>query len=66
MATSVNMDGNGDPLSQSYDSRGQEIKVDVEEATITYSVVDNEGGGGKFKSDGCDKILERSNSLGRT
>ena len=34
-------------LSQSYDSRGQEIQVDGEEARI----VDNEGGREKFKCD---------------
>ena len=45
-------------LSQSYDSRGQEIQVDGEEARI----VDNEGGGEKFKCDECEKICERSNS----
>ena len=36
MATSVIMDANGELLSQSYDSRGQEIQVDGEEAIITY------------------------------
>ena len=66
MATSVNMKANGEPLSQSYDSSGQEIHVDGEEARITYSVMDNEGGGEKFKWDGCDKICERSLSLRRT
>ena len=65
MATSVIMDANGELLSQSYGSRGQEIQVDGEEAIITYSVVDNEGGGEKFKCDGCDKICESSNSLMR-
>ena len=66
MATSVIMDANGELLSQSYGSRGQEIQVDGEEAIITYSVVDNEGGGEKFKCDGWDKIWESSNSLRRT
>lgn len=66
MATSVNMEANGELLSQSYGSRGQEIQVDGEEAIITYSVVDNEGGGEKFKCDGCDKICESSKSLRRT
>ena len=65
MATSVNMQANGESLSQSYDSSGQEIQVDGEEARITYSVVDNEGGGEKFKCTGCDKICEMSNSLRR-
>ena len=41
MATSVNMEVNGEPLSQSYDSSGQEIQVNGKEAIITYSVVDN-------------------------
>jgi hypothetical protein len=45
MATSVNMEANGEPLSQSYDSRGHEIQVDGEETRITYLVVDNEGCG---------------------
>ena len=49
MATSVNMEANGEPLSQSYDSSGQEIQVNGKEARITYSVVDIEGGGEKFK-----------------
>ena len=66
MATSVIMDANGELLSQSYGSRGQEIQVDGEEAIITYSVVDNEGGGEKFKCDVCDKICESSKSLRRT
>ena len=66
MATSVIMDANGELLSQSYGSRGQEIQVDGEEAIITYSVVDNEGGGEKFKCDGGDKICESSKSLRRT
>ena len=66
MATSVIMDANGELLSQSYGSRGQEIQVDGEEAIITYSVVDNEGGGENFKCDGCDKICKRSKSLRRT
>ena len=66
MATSVIMDANGELLSQSYGSRGQEIQVDGEEAIITYSVVDNEGGGEKFKCDGCDKICESSKLLRRT
>ena len=60
MATSVNMEANGKPLSQSYDSRGQEIQVEGEEEIITYSVVDNKGGGEKFNCDGCDKICESS------
>ena len=30
---------------------------------VTYSVVDSEECGKKFKCDGCDKICERSNSL---
>ena len=63
MATSVNMEANGEPLSQCYDSSGQEIQVNVKEARITYSVVDNEGGGEKFRCDGCDKICESRNSL---
>ena len=66
MATPVNMEANGELLSQSHDSVGQEIQVDGEEARITYSVVDNEGGWEKFKCDGCDKICKRSNSLWRT
>jgi hypothetical protein len=66
MATSVNMEVNGEPLSQSYDSSGQEVHVNGKEARITYSVVDNEKGGEKFKCDGCDKICERRNSLRRT
>ena len=66
MATSANMEVNGEPLSQSYDSSGQEIQVNCKEARITYSVVDNEGVGEKFKCDGCDKICERRNSLRRT
>ena len=66
MATYVNMKANGEPLSQSYDSSGQEILVDGEEARITYSVMDNERGGEKFICDGCDKICERSISLRRT
>ena len=61
MATSVNMEANGEPLSQSYDSRGQEIQVDDKEARTSYLVVYNEGGGVKFRCDGCDKICERSN-----
>ena len=56
MATSVNMEANGKLLSKSYNFRGQEIQVDGEEARITYSVVNNDGGGEKFKCDGCDKI----------
>ena len=60
------MDANGESLSQSYDSRGQKIQVDGKEARITYSVVDNEGVGEKFKCDKCDKICERSNLLRRT
>jgi hypothetical protein len=63
MATSVNMEANSKPLSQSYDFRGQETHMDGEEARITYSVVGNDGGGEKFKCDGCDKICERSISL---
>ena len=66
MATSVNMEANGELLSQSYDSNGQEIQVDGEEARKTYSIMDNEGGGEKCKCDGCDKICEWSISLGRT
>ena len=66
MATSVNMEANGELLYQSHDSGGQEIQVDGEEARITYSGVDNEGGWEKFKCDGCDKICKRSNSLWRT
>ena len=66
MDTSVNMEANGEPLSQSYDCSGQEIQVDGEEARITYSVVDSEGGGVKFKCNGYDKICERSISLRRT
>ena len=65
MDTSVNMEANREPLSHRYDSRGPEIQVDGEEARITYLVVDNEGGGVKFKCNGCDKICERSNSLRR-
>ena len=51
--------------SESYDSRGQDIQVGGKEARITYSVVDNEGGGEKFKCDECDIICERSNLLRR-
>ena len=47
-------------------ARGQEIQVDGEETRITYPVVENEGGGGKFKCDGCDKVCERSNLLRHT
>ena len=60
------MEANSEPLSQSYDSRGQEIQVDGDDARITCSVVDNEGCGKKFKCDGFDKICERSNSLRHT
>ena len=63
MATSVNMEANSEPLSQNYDSSGQ---VNEKEERITYSVVDYEGGGEKFKCDGCDTICERRNSLRRT
>ena len=66
MATSVNMEANCEPLSERYGFSGQEIQVDGEDAKITYSVIDNEGGGEKFKCDGCDKICERTLSLRRT
>ena len=36
-----NMEANGDLLSQSHDSGGQDIQADGEEAKITYLVVDN-------------------------
>ena len=60
------MKANGEPMSQSYDFSGQEIQVDGKEARTIYSVVENEGGGGKFKHDKCDKICERRNSLRHT
>ena len=62
MASFFNMEANGDPLSQSHDSGGQDIQADGEEAKITYLVVDNEGGWEKVKCDGCDKMCGRSSS----
>ena len=66
LPTFVNMEANGEPLSQSYDSSGQELQVNGKEARITYSEVDIEGGGEKFKCDGRGKKCECRNSLRRT
>jgi hypothetical protein len=36
MTSSVNREANGEPLSQSYYSRGQEMELDIEEARSIY------------------------------
>ena len=56
MAISFNQEAIGEPLSQSYDSRGQEIQVNGEEARI----VDNKGVGEKFKCDECEKYVKEA------